>query len=217
MNARASKYLLILLLLFVPATLLAQGGGEGYSSSLGPDNMAAIRKPNWNFGIVLNGGTGLFQDSDAQLASGGVRIGRVLTGEHGGGFLRGTLEWNAEVLPVDYVVWDGDGIYGIGVNPLILKWNFTGEQSSTKRRRIVPYFLGHTGVLWSSHNVPPGDTSHFNFRSGAGVGLHYFFKPGRSVNIDLRAVHVSNASLGNKNPGINAALELSIGYNWWGD
>lgn len=214
MKGRASKLLLILLLL-IPAALLAQNGGEDYSSSLGPDNTAAVREPHWNAGIILNGGSGLFQNTNAQTASAGVRIGRVLTGEHGGGFLRGTLEWNAEFLPVDYVIWDGRETYGIGVNPLILKWNFTGERSSTERRRVVPYFLAHTGVLWSSHNVPPGDTSHFNFRSGAGVGLNYFFKPGRSVNIDLRAFHFSNASIGNKNPSINSGVELSIGYNWW--
>jgi lipid A 3-O-deacylase len=214
MNARASKLLLVLLALLLPAALLAQSGEE-YSTSLGPDTTLAVREPHWNAGIILYGGTGLFQDDDAQVASGGVRIGRVLTGEHGKGFLRGTLEWNAEFLPVDYVVWDGNAIYGIGVNPLILKWNFTGKQSSTERRRTIPYFLAHTGVLWFSHNVPPGDTSHFNFLSGAGIGLNHFFKPGRSVNIDLRAFHLSNASLGNKNPGINAGLEVSIGYNWW--
>jgi len=54
-----------------------------------------------------------------------------------------------------------------------------------------------------------------NFTSGAGVGLNYFLRPGRSLNFDLRATHLSNASLGDHNPGVNSSLQLGVGYNWW--
>jgi hypothetical protein len=47
------------------------------------------------------------------------------------------------------------------------------------------------------------------------VGLNYFLRPGRSVNIDLRANHLSNASLGAHNPGVNSSLQISMGYDWW--
>jgi hypothetical protein len=70
-------------------------------------------------------------------------------------------------------------------------------------------------MLWSTDYVPPGDTSKINFLSGPGVGFNYFLKPGRSVNLDLRATHLSNASLGDHNPGVNSSLQVSIGYNWW--
>jgi lipid A 3-O-deacylase len=206
---RAAITFVCVLLLLAPAAL-AQSGVGSYSSSLSADNAAAVRQPHWNFGVIAFGGSGLSQNTDVQLVSGGFRVGRVLTGEHGTGFLRGTLEWNAEFLPVDSVLWsDYDNVYGIGVNPLILKWNFTSGH------KTVPYFLAQTGFLWSSRNVPPGDTSQDNFVSGAGIGLHHFFRPDRSFNIDLRALHLSNASIGNHNPGINASLQLSIGYNWW--
>jgi lipid A 3-O-deacylase len=199
------------LLLLLASAALAQSSEGSYSSSA-RDDAAAVRQPCWNFGVIATGGSGLSPDTDAQLVGAGVRVGRVLIGEHGPGFLRGTLEWNAEFLPVDYVLWSGyDNVYGVGVNPLILKWNFTSG------RNTVPYFLAQTGYLWSSRNVPAGDTSQDNFLSGAGVGLHHFFRPGRSINIGLRALHLSNASIGNHNPGINATLQLSIGYNWWRD
>lgn len=170
----------------------------------------AVRAPHWVFGVLAGGGSGLSDNTDVQYVRAGVRGGRVLTGERGPGFVRGTLEWDAEFMPVDYVLWSGyRNVYGIGVNPVIVKWNFTGGH------KVAPYFLGQAGVLWSAHNVPRGDTSVFNFITGAGVGLNYFVRPNRSWNIDLRSTHLSNASLGNHNPGVNASLQLSVGYNWW--
>ena len=193
------------------ALLLSVAAGRAQSSGAAPGGeAAAIRGPHWAFGVLAGGGSGLFDDDGVQYVRAGVRVGRVLTHELGPGFLRGTLEWDAEVMPVDYVLWsDYRNVYGVGVNPLIVKWNFTGG------RKVVPYFMGQAGVLWSAHNVPPGDTSHFNFITGAGVGLNYFVRPARSWNIDLRSTHLSNASLGNHNPGVNASLQLSVGYNWW--
>jgi hypothetical protein len=28
-------------------------------------------------------------------------------------------------------------------------------------------------------------------------------------------VHISSASLGDKNPGVNASVQFQIGYTWW--
>jgi lipid A 3-O-deacylase len=191
--------------------LLATAGlAQSREMSASGDYAAAIRREHWNFGVLASGGSGLFDRTDVQFVRGGFRLGRVLTGEIGSGALRGTFEWDAEITPVDYVLWSGyRNVYGVGVNPVILKWNFTGG------RKVIPYVMAQAGALWSSHNVPPGNTSVFNFVTGPGVGFNYFMKPGRSVNVDLRATHLSNASLGTHNPGVNASLQLSVGYNWW--
>ena len=193
------------------ALLLSVAACRGQSSDTAAGGEAgAIRGQHWVVGVLAGGGSGLFDRDDVQFARAGVRVGRVLTHEHGPGFLRGTLEWDAEIMPVDYVLWsDYRNVYGVGVNPLIVKWNFT------RCRKVVPYLMAQGGVLWSAHNVPPGDTSHFNFLSGPGLGLNYFTRPGRSWNIDLRSTHLSSASLGDRNPGVNATLQLSVGYNWW--
>jgi lipid A 3-O-deacylase len=31
----------------------------------------------------------------------------------------------------------------------------------------------------------------------------------------LNVVHISSASLGDKNPGVNSSLLFSVGYSWW--
>ena len=202
--AKRLRFLVFSALVLFAAALTAQSSGPAAGDA------PAVRAPHWAFGVLAGGGSGLSENTDVQFVRAGVRVGRVLMHEHGPGFLRGNFEWDAEFMPVDYVLWSGyRNVYGIGVNPVIAKWNFTSGS------KAAPYFLAQAGVLWSAHKVPPGDTSHFNFITGAGVGLNYFVRPGRSWNIDLRSTHLSNASLGNHNPGVNASLQLSVGYNWW--
>jgi hypothetical protein len=171
---------------------------------------AANRSEHWVVGALAGGGSGLFDRDNVQMISAGVRVGRVMTGEIGKGWARGTFEMDAEILPLDYVLWSGyRNVYGAGVNPLVLKWNFT------RGHKVIPYLLAQGGVLWSTDYAPPGDTSKINFISGPGVGLNYFIRPRRSVSFDFRAAHLSNASLGAHNPGVNSGLQITLGYNWW--
>jgi hypothetical protein len=200
-TGKSLRFAILAVLLLSAAAALAQSG---------VDNALAIRNGHWVAGVLAGGGTGLFDRDNVQMVRAGVRLGRVLTGEHGKSFLRGTLEMDAEIMPVDYVLWNGyRNVYGAGINPVVLKWNFTSG------KKVIPYFLAQGGMLWSAEYIPPGNTSKINFIEGPGVGLNYFLKPGRSVNIDLRGTHLSNASLGEHNPGVNTGLQISIGYNWW--
>jgi hypothetical protein len=174
------------------------------------DDAAAIRREHWTAGVLASYGNGLFDRTNIHFVRAGVRVGRVMTGELGPGWARGTFELDSEIMPAEFVLWGGyKNVYALGVNPLVMKWNFT------RGRKLIPYFLAQGGMLWSSDRIPPGDTSKINFTSGAGVGLNYFVKPRRSVNFDFRATHLSNASLGDHNPGVNASLQWSMGYNWW--
>jgi hypothetical protein len=196
--------------LFRPAIffllLLAAAAGMAQSN----DDAAAIRSEHWVFGVLASGGSGLFDRDNVQFVRAGVRVGRVLTGELGGGLVRGTFELDSEIMPLDCVLWGGyKNVYGFSVNPLIMKWNFT------RGKKTIPYFLAQGGMLHTQEKIPPGNTSTVNFTSGAGVGMNYFLRPGRSLNFDLRATHLSNASLGDHNPGVNASLQLGVGYNWW--
>jgi len=47
------------------------------------------------------------------------------------------------------------------------------------------------------------------------VGLHYFVSANRSIDIGANAIHISSASLGDKNPGVNASVQFTVGYSWW--
>jgi lipid A 3-O-deacylase len=152
--------------------LVSAAMAESNASDTSADYAAPIRCEHWVVGVLASGGSGLFDRDNVQFVRGGVRAGRVLTGELGHGVLRGTFEADVEVMPVDYVLWsDYRNVYGVGVNPVVLKWNFTSGH------KMIPYLLAQGGVLWSSHNVPPGDTSHFNFLSGPGIGFNYFAPP----------------------------------------
>lgn len=113
---------------------------------------------------------------------------------------------------------------GVSVTPIILRWNLTHGE------RWMPWIQGAGGLIWTNHkypaigntntadiasNGPSGDTSVWNFTPQFGVGAHYFVKPRRSLDFSANAVHISSASLGDRNPGVNASVQFSVGYTWW--
>jgi lipid A 3-O-deacylase len=112
---------------------------------------------------------------------------------------------------------------GVSVTPIILRWNFAGT------RRFAPWVQAAGGVLWTNHKYPAfgsqilnlendgpnADASVWNFTPQGGVGVHWFVKPRRSIDFSANAVHISSASLGDRNPGVNASVQFSMGYSWW--
>jgi hypothetical protein len=121
----------------------------------------------------------------------------------------------------------GGGTFrGISLTPVIFRWNFL-----THSRRIQPWFQGAGGLIYTTHKFPPnflstqtingqttmidGGTSVWNFSPQGGVGLHYFLRSKRSIDIGVNAVHISSASLGDRNPGVNASMQFQVGYTFW--
>ena len=112
---------------------------------------------------------------------------------------------------------------GVSVTPIILRWNLTGT------RRLTPWVQGAGGLLWTNHKYPAygstmlnlnndgpnADASVWNFTPQGGVGVHYFVSRTRSIDFGVNAVHISSASLGDRNPGVNASLQVNLGYSWW--
>ncbi|HEV2644933.1 MAG TPA: acyloxyacyl hydrolase [Acidobacteriaceae bacterium] len=125
---------------------------------------------------------------------------------------------------------------GVSITPAVLRWNFAGWG------RVSPWVQGAGGVVWTNHKYPgfggppgypPGtilanpsgngytynsasaDTSVWNFTPQFGVGMHWFLRPKRSVDFGANAIHVSSASLGDRNPGVNASVQFTVGYSWW--
>jgi lipid A 3-O-deacylase len=174
-------------------------------SAAGP--VDALRQPGWNLGVFAGGGTSVDSSPSGQNFLLGARIGRVLTHELGQNALRGSFEMAVDVIPLDEY-WIHGGQYAGAINPFIVKWNFTGP------RTVAPYAAIVGGVLFSSHNLPPGDTSQVNFTSGMEIGAQIFGQGKNSWNLAVKAYHLSNASLGNKNPGINSSLQFMLGYTW---
>ena len=166
-----------------------------------------LRHPGWNKGLFVGGGTSVASSPSGQSLLVGFRLGRVLTNEHGSGFLRGTFEMAGDIIPLDEY-WIHGGQYAGGINPFIAKWNFTSPC------KVAPYIAAVGGVLFSTRNLPPGDTAQINFTSGAEVGVQIFRKERNSWDLAVKAYHLSNASIGNHNPGINASLQFMLGYTW---
>lgn len=121
-------------------------------------------------------------------------------------------------------LYNSGGTYtGASITPIILRWNFT------RGKRLMPYAQGAGGLLWTNHKYPgfgsaienlgndgPNtETSVWNFTPQFGIGFHYFVKPRRSIDFGANAIHISSASLGDKNPGVNASMQFSLGYSWW--
>src|SRR5664279_925478 len=166
-----------------------------------------LRHPGWNKGVFAGGGTSVASAPSGSNLVLGFRLGRVLTGEHGKGILRGTYEMAIDIVPLDEY-WINGGQYAGGIDPVVFKWNFTHGC------KIAPYVAAVGGVVFSPHNLPPGDTAQVNFTSGAELGAQIFRKRTNSWDASVKTYHLSNASIGNHNPGLNINLQFMLGYTW---
>ena len=45
--------------------------------------------------------------------------------------------------------------------------------------------------------------------------MHYFLRSKRSIDLGVNGVHISSASLGDRNPGVNASIQIQVGYTFW--
>jgi hypothetical protein len=150
-------------------------------------------------GHSVPGGT-----SNTGVWNAGVRYGWILTRPHGPGFLEGRFEYAVDAVPAFLVFQSANTAYGVGFNPLNLKWNFA------TRGRVVPYFELSGGTLFTTKDVPTG-TDRVNFTSSAAVGAH-FLGESRNWSVEVRYMHISNAGLSDPNPGINTVqVRLGIG------
>jgi len=170
--------------------------------------------------------------------AGGFEGGRTITADHGPGFLRGQAEVMLEVLPYwqeyspaqFFTVHLANGgtfiagvtaynIHGITATPALMRWNFVKRESS----RSVPWAQAGGGILWTSIAFPQGEgnsvlhgaTSVFNFTPQVAFGDNIFLRKNQSLNFGIRAIHITNAGLGDVDPGINVLVQASIGYSWW--
>jgi hypothetical protein len=150
-------------------------------------------------GHSVPGGT-----SNTGVWNAGLRYGWILTRPHGPGFLEGRFEYAVDAVPAFLVFQSANTAYGVGFNPLNLKWNFA------TRGRVVPYFELSGGTLFTTKDVPTG-TDRVNFTSSAAVGAH-FLGESRNWSVEVRYMHISNAGLSDPNPGINTVqVRLGIG------
>lgn len=227
---------LIVLMLAVTAGAAAQ---QTPATEVAENPVAQVRNQRaWSFGPIANWGTGVGDRSSFKFFFAGAHISKVLTPVVHAGPFSGQFEYGGDIIPfwqaytpaphmVTYVIDGvtyhepvGGGTYtGASLTPVIFRWNFL-----TQSKRIQPWFQGAGGLIYTSHKFPPeilvphgtpGATSVWNFSPQGGIGIHYFTRPGRSIDFGVNAVHISSASLGDRNPGVNASVQFQVGYSFW--
>jgi lipid A 3-O-deacylase len=202
---------------------------------------AVLANLPWEFGPFFQGGVGVGDRSDFSFTSAGMRLGKVITNQHLPGILRGQFEYAGELMPYwqsftppphlqetkyDFEGQTGTALFpynggtftGVSITPIILRWDLKAG------RKFAPWVQGAGGLVWTNHKFPPdiivphgepGGTSVWNFTPQFGIGFHYFVKPRQSLTFAANAIHISSASLGDRNPGVNASVQFQIGYTWW--
>jgi hypothetical protein len=193
MLRRMRRPFFILGFLFLASLLLAQAGPEQGGNEV----------EIWaGGGHSVPGGT-----SHTGAFNAGLRYGWIITGPHLPSFLRGRFEYALDAVPVFLVFQPANTAYGVGFDPLGLKWNFV------RRRQLSPYLELCGGVVFTDHNVPTY-TNTVNFMDQAALGTH-ILGPRYNWSVELRYMHISNAGLANLNPGVNTLqVRLGIGKFW---
>lgn len=212
--------------------------GEGMKSTPdAPVSQGRDARP-WEMGPIVDWGNGLGNRDQFRFFAAGFQIGKPLSPMVKAGILSGQFELGGNIFPfwqaytpaphmqtfvykgVTYTEPVGGGTYtGLSLTPVILRWNFR-----TESRRIKPWFQGAGGLVYTTHKYPPdvlvphgvpGATSVWNFSPQGGFGIHWFTSPRHSLDLAVNAVHISSASLGDHNPGVNALVQIQAGYTWW--
>ena len=235
---RIAAVLMVAFALLLPTSAGAQSAAGDHSARPAENLLAGLP---WEFGPFVDGGFGTGNREAYKFLWAGVHAGKVLTGPAGKGILNGQFELGAEFMPLwqaytpKYLrancyeqagaplscsnLFPTGGTYtGLSITPAILRWDFR------TRGHFMPWIQGAGGLIWTNHKFPPVGpyplpnhlgTSVFNYTPQFGLGFHYFVKPKQSISIAANAVHISNASMGDANPGVNASVQFSIGYTWW--
>jgi len=172
------------------------------------DPVEALRSPGWNYGFFVGGSQSFANTPSVQTFLIAGRIGRVLTHQLGSNALRGSFEMAVDVIPINEFWIGGNAQYAGAIDPFIAKWNFTGGET------VSPYVAAVGGVVFSSKDLPVPNSSQVNFTSGMELGAQWFRQSKNSIDFAVKIYHLSNASIGTLNPGINGAVQFMVGYTW---
>jgi hypothetical protein len=190
-----------------PQATPAPAGGAAADQNL---SKLYFHEWTWQTGVFAGGGVGIGASFNTQFLVAGGHMGLVMTADHLRGWVRGNFEYATEFMPVyDVFLSTGNTAHGASFKPVILRWNLTGL------KRVTPYIQLEGGFLITDKNIPPGNTSSFNFNPGGSGGFTFFTRPGEALVLEVGGIHHSNASLGRQNFGYNGAFFFSFGYTWF--
>lgn len=163
----------------------------------------------WDIGVWAAGATGEESTNsltEAQVSEAGVYVGKFMNHEAESGWRRGILEYGFNVIPL-FITSKSQRVHGGALEPLVLRWNFARGVG-----RISPYVELAGGGVFTTANLPAGNTSTVNFSARGGGGFRVFAGKRQSLDIGCSWSHISNANLGNRNPEFNG-IEVKLGYH----
>jgi hypothetical protein len=97
---------------------------------------------------------------------------------------------------------------GEALSPFGMQLNFMPH------RKLQPFVIGHGGYMYSTRPVPDDGAGSFNFAFDCGAGLEYFQAKSKSVRVEYRYHHFSNAGTAGSNPGVDNGV-LQVTYSFW--
>ena len=87
--------------------------------------------------------------------------------------------------------------------------------SAMPRWRVQPSFAVELGFVVSARDIPMDDADQFNFMFLFGPGVQFYTSPQASLRVEYFYRHVSNAGLGDVNPGIDQGVfRLTVSRRW---
>jgi lipid A 3-O-deacylase len=235
----------LILLVAMVGALAANAETPNTSSPTDADSPVAQVRSNksWEYGPFVNGGMGTGNRDNFFFFRAGFQLSKIISRPLHTWPFPGQFEFGGNVMPLWQaytpapheastictgtdgtvqpceVPFGGGTYHGVSITPVIFRWNFL-----TGSRRIQPWFQAAGGLIYTTHKFPPdvlvphgtpGGTSVWNFSPQGGFGIHYFTRAGRSWDLGVNGVHISSASLGDRNPGVNASVEAQLGYTFW--
>lgn len=142
------------------------------------------------------------------------------------------LKYTVDVIPVAVVSYDRlpvvqtspgvltvqknrETVYGFGLTPVGFQVNFL------RQKKIQPFITTSAGLIGFSKRVPDDSSTVFpnrfgkklNFTLAGGGGVEFLNDNGRSFTVGFKFHHISNASSGNINPGLDQNL-FYVGYTF---
>ena len=201
----------ILFLLAMASNLSAQTSS---TSSTGSQSTADGIQKHWNEwgiwgGISFDAPTLIGKIPSARFGEVGLRYGRVLAASRSVAF-----EWTIDAIPVSIISNERlirtsspflfavgrRSVYGFGVAPIGLKFNFR------RNRRVQPFGQATGGFLYFSDQVPDLNTSQFNFTFDFSGGVQVVNSNRRSFAVGYKYQHISNGYTGIYNPGVDVQM-----------
>jgi len=120
------------------------------------------------------------------------------------------LRYVATVVPISSIGVPGSNgrrmyAYASGGSPIAIQLNWL------RSHRLQPFFTSGGGFLY--FNQPEFHATRLNFTAQVAVGLQVFTSKHHSLDFGYRYHHISNANLGNVNPGMDSHV-LFAGFSF---